>query len=582
MHYLFRAAVGLILGLLVGWLLIIFITAANDAETSLASLGGPLWLSVAALLIGVCYTLLYEPLRSNHLENIATGIVLGLILWVVWAISLHPFLLGRGHSWAAAQAAEAIPKLISYLIQGGLIGLLYGLVFQYLGRPLRLYRSTSAEPPIIKKRIVIVGGGYAGVTAAQTLEKELANDPTVGIYLVSKNNYLIHTPMLSEVSSSAVNAQNISPPLRSFFKKVKIIQTEIESINLNQKVVVSRVRSASGNKIPFDHLILAVGSVPNFFGNERIAKHAISFKSLQDAIFLRNQIIEMFERADQELDPVKKREMLTFVVAGGGFAGVELLGGINDFARGISFYYPNVDPTDVRTVLVHSRDRILPELSAELGQFAREKLTERGVEFKLGVRVTGAKPGAVEIGDEQIATQTFVWTAGNRPDPVLATMGIPLNKRGQVIANEKLEVTGAENLWAVGDCAQIPDLSAGPESGKFAPPTAQHATREGKVAGYNVAATLKGKPLKTFNFKSLGSLAALGHQLAVAEVFGRRFYGFFAWLLWRGIYLTKLPTLQKQIRVLLDWVLDIFFPPDIVKTIDLHPVDLDETVQEVK
>jgi NADH dehydrogenase len=206
----------------------------------------------------------------------------------------------------------------------------------------------------------------------------------------------------------------------------------------------------------------------------------------------------------------------------------------------------------------------LPELSESLGKYAREKLEERGIEFKLGVRVTGAEPGKVFLGDETLSTETFIWTAGNKPSPILESCGQPLTKRGQIEVNSHLAVPGMPGLWAAGDCAQIPDLS----TGKFCPPTAQHALREGKVVGYNVAATIKGKPLKTFNFKTLGSLAALGHQLAVAEIMGYRFSGFLAWLMWRGIYLSKLPTLDKQVRVGLDWLLDVFFPPDIVQTID--------------
>jgi NADH dehydrogenase len=266
--------------------------------------------------------------------------------------------------------------------------------------------------------------------------------------------------------------------------------------------------------------------------------------------------------------------MLTFVVAGGGFAGVELIGAINDFARGMLPYYPNIFLEELRLILVHSRDTILPELSPSLGKFAQEKLEERGVEFKLEMRVTGAKPGMVLLGDEVLPTETFVWTAGNKPNPVLETLGLPLTKRGQLEVNTELAVLNVSGLWAAGDCAQVPDLS----TGKFAPPTAQHAVREGKVLGYNVAASIKGKPLKTFNFKTLGSLAALGHQLAVAEIMGYRFSGFLAWLMWRAIYLSKLPTLEKQVRVGLDWVLDIFFPPDIVQTIDFGYPTNDQSV----
>ncbi|KAA3659927.1 MAG: hypothetical protein DWQ04_20820 [Chloroflexi bacterium] len=565
MFRLRRAAVGGTIGLLIGILFTLFVNFVSNTNVSLATLGGPLWVLIAAFLIGLWYAVLFEPHRDNYAENVSTGLVLGIILWFVWAISLQPFLVGKGESWQAVEAITAVPKLITYILQGGLVGFVYGLLFGWLAKSLKLHSTEILGPPEITKRVVIIGGGYAGVSAAQVLEKELAKHPAIGVTLVSQNNFLIHTPMLSEVSASAVNAQNISPSLRSFFKNVQVIQSDIANIDLDKRIVHLRADTRSTKKdLHFDHLILTAGSVPNFFGNKNIEKEAFSFKSLEDATIIRNQIIDMFERADLEPNSEKRKQMLTFVVAGGGFAGVELLGGMNDFARGICFYYPNVNPADVRTVLVHSRERILPELSEALGEFAKEKLIERGVEFQLGVRVTDARPGFVVTGEQEIPSNTFIWTAGNRPSHVLSLLDLPLTKRGQLEVNTALQVLHTDNIWAAGDCAQVPDLT----TGKFAPPTAQHALREGKVAGYNVAAALTGKPLKTFKFKTLGSLAALGHQLAVAEVFGRRFSGFFAWLLWRGIYLSKLPTLQKQVRVLLDWILDVFFPPDIVQTIN--------------
>ena len=576
MYVLTRAIVGSAIGIAAGVFFAVSIALLDDAQTPTSSFGGVPWMIIAAAIIGAIYVLAFEPLRADHFENVATGMVVGLIFWFGADLSLRPFLLGDGTNWEAADAFDEVPKLISYLLQGGFVGLVYGPIYHYLGKGLGL--DPKAEPtPAIKTRVVVMGGGYAGVAAAQTLEAELGDNPEVSIVLVSQNNYLVHTPMLSEVSASAISAQNISPPLRSFFDKVQVVQGDIVDIDTTRRRLRLEGKQNSGRELPYDHLILAVGSVPNFFGNESVERHALGFKTLHDAVHLRDRVIEMFERADVEPDPAIRQRLLTFVVAGGGFAGVELLGGINDFARGISFYYRNVNPGDIRTVLVHSRDRILPELSEELGVFAQQKLAARGVEFLLNVRVTGARPGVVEIGDDEIETNTFVWTAGNRPGPITAKLGLELTGRGQIPVDAKLSVTGdgAEGLWAVGDCAQVPDLSAGPDDSGFSPPTAQHGLRQGKVAGHNVAAAIKGQPLKDFNFKSLGSLAALGHQLAVAEVFGRRFSGFFAWLLWRGIYLSKLPTLQKRVRVLSDWVLDVFFPPDIVNTIDLSQLDLD-------
>jgi NADH dehydrogenase len=568
----------MIIGLVIAGLLLVVVNvvfATSGNGVSVADLGGSGAILVAGALIGGSYAWLFRSRAGSPMEHLMRGLTLGIFAWVVLALNVYPMLVGRGPMWQVATVAGTFPQLMAYLLQASLIGLAYGLAYSSLAK--HLEPETEIAPPSVATRVVILGGGYAGVNAAQTLERELAGDPSVGIWMVSQTNYLLHTPMLSEVSASALNSQHISPPLRNFFRRVQVVHGAVVRVDLGRRIVhlVPDARSPH-RELPFDHLVLTAGGVPNFFGNEEVEAEAFTFKSLEDAVLLRNQIIEMFERADFEENVEKRRRMLTFVVAGGGFAGVELIGGLNDFARGMRPYYPNIPPDELRLVLVHSRDAILPELSASLGEYAQEKLEERGIEFRLGVRVTGANPGAVLLGDEVLPTETFVWTAGNRPSPVLESLGLTLTKRGQIEVSTELAVSGAPGLWAAGDCAQVPDLV----TGKICPPTAQHALREGKVLGYNVAASIKGKPLKSFNFKTLGSLAALGHQLAVAEIMGYRFSGFLAWLMWRGIYLSKLPTLDKQVRVGLDWLLDIFFPPDIVQTIDFSRAGATEQLRE--
>jgi NADH dehydrogenase len=560
---------GAIIGLAMAGLMLVIVNLAltgSGNHVTVADLGGTIGLLAAGLLIGGSYAGLFQPVRRGHAEDLMSGLVLGLLVWVVLAINVYPGLTSGDPMWEAPTAISLFPQLIFYLLQGSFIGLIYGLVYNGFAERLRLVApDPTRTAPAISTRVVILGGGYAGVSAAQALEQELAHQPDVAIWLVSQTNFLLHTPMLSEVSASAVDSQHISPSLRSFFRRVQVVQGAVERVDLEQRVVqlVPDTRSPR-RELPFDHLVLTLGGVPNFFGNKEVETEAFTFKSLDEGVLLRNQVIDMFERADFEKDVANRRRMLTFVVAGGGFAGVELIGGLNDFARGMLPYYPNISPEELRLILVHSRDTILPELSASLGSYAQEKLSERGVEFKLGVRVTGARSGAVLLGEEEIPTETFIWTAGNKPNPVLETLGLPLTKRGQVEVNTELAVPTVSGLWAAGDCAQVPDLS----TGKFCPPTAQHALREGKVIGYNVAASIRDKPLKSFNFKTLGSLAVLGHQLAVAEIMGYRFSGFLAWLMWRAIYLSKLPGFDKQLRVGLDWILDVFFPPDIVQTID--------------
>lgn len=565
--YLNRLIVGTISGLVASGIVAVLLQlrASDEAVQLIESVGGAPLLIFSGLAIGLTYAAAFRSLQDGVYSDLLKGLLLGILAWVFLALNLYPLVLTGASMWNADYASDILPKFMAHLLIGGITGIIYSRLIQLLSR----FFSFSTEPtgaPEITQRIVILGGGYAGVAAAEAIEKALLREPHIQISLVSENNYLVHTPMLSEVAASAVDARHISPPLRSSFQRVQVVQGAVERIGTaERKVYLAPDARSQERSLTYNHLVITSGSVPNFFGNTGVEQNSFTLKSLEDAEMLRNQMIDMFERADFEEDVEKRRAMLTFVVAGGGFAGVELIGGMNDFAKGMLPFYPNLVPEDVRMMLVHSRDAILPELSPELGKYALEKLTERGVEFVLNTRVTGAEPGRVLLGDDSLPTQTFVWTAGNRPNPVLETLGIPLTKRGQLDVTEELSVKDLAGVWGAGDCAQVPDKHS--KSG-YSPPTAQHALRQGKVVGYNVAATIHNKPLKPFDFKTLGSLAALGHQVAVAEIMGFRFSGFLAWMMWRSIYLSKLPTLQKQVRVGLDWFVDLFFPPDIVQTIN--------------
>ena len=560
-----RLVTGLLIGLFVALVELIPVTLGPTTPAggiTLADLGGAVRLLVAGGLLGGGYALLFRPAPGSHAENVMGGVVLGAVTWVILALNLFPLLKADAPMWHVDTAASIVPQLVAYVLHGSLTGFLYGLVYQRLG--LAPAAATLAPESTTRTNVVIVGGGYAGASSAASLDKAFADDPSVDVWLVSKTNYLVHTPMLSEVSASAVNPQHISPPLRAFFQRVHVVQGEVESVDWGRgRVDLSPDARSPHRSLPFDHLLITSGCTPNFFGNKALAAHTLTFKSLQDSIRLRNQVIDMFERADFEQEAEKKRQRLTFVVVGGGFAGVELIGGLNDFGRGMLPYYPNVGPDDLRFVLVHPGEVILPELSRSLGRFAQEKMAARGVRFIPNKRVTGARPGAIRIGDRELAADTVVWTAGNKPGPLVSKLGVELTRRGQIPVSSEMRSTERPALWAAGDCAQIPIPN---NEGAYYPPTAQHAAREGKLLGRNVAAAIRGQPLQPFDFKTLGSLAALGYQLAVAEVFGHRFSGFLAWIMWRGIYLSKLPNLEKRVRVLLDWMLDVFFPPDIVQT----------------
>jgi len=410
---------------------------------------------------------------------------------------------------------------------------------------------------------------------AECLEQELRTNASALITLISETNALLFTPMLAEVAGSTLEPSHISTPLRSSLHRAEFIRGRVAEIDLQNRQVILTSDSAAGPLVvPYDQLVLALGSVSNYFGMANVEKLGFDFKSLVDAIRIRNRVIEMFERADRETNAAERAALLGFVIAGGGFAGVELAGALNDFARGILADYPNLSPNDLNIVLVHSRDRILPELSESLARYAQEKMEARGVKFRLKNRLQDVRPGVVVASDGEISAHTLVWTAGTAPNPLLKSQPFECDKRGAVKVDCTLAVPGHPGVWALGDCAAVIDS----RTGKPCPPTAQFAIREAATAAKNVAAQLRGKRLRNFHFDSLGALCVVGHQTACAELsvpFIRnksvRFSGFLAWFMWRTIYLSKLPGMERKVRVVMDWTTELFFPRDIVQTIDLQP-----------
>jgi NADH dehydrogenase len=332
-------------------------------------------------------------------------------------------------------------------------------------------------------------------------------------------------------------------------------------------VVVSHgIGEAHVHELHYDCLVLALGSITNFFNLPGLAERALTMKSLGDAIVLRNRMIEHLEEADFECAADHRPHLLTFVVAGGGFAGVETIAGMNDFLRDALRFYPHLTQEMIRCVLVHPGEVILPELGESLGRYAQKKLIEDGIEILVNTKVAGVSEREVTLSDGQtIESKTLLWTAGTSPNPILRTL--PCNKdRGRVVVNEFMEVEGAPGVWALGDCAVVPDR----KSGEPYPPTAQHALRQGRVLAKNVAASLRGGRQRPFTFTTLGQLASIGKRKGVAKMFGFHFAGFIAWWLWRSIYLSKLPRFEKKVRVALDWTLDILFTKDLVQFMTLR------------
>lgn len=426
---------------------------------------------------------------------------------------------------------------------------------------------TSSATVDKKVRVLILGGGFGGMYAALEMEKHLARKASVQVTMVDQQNYFLFTPMLHEVAASDLDITDIVSPNRELLKRVQFFQGMVTAIDLpNKKVSIAHCNGKEECDFEFDHLLLALGSNPNYFNMPGLQEHSMTMQTLRDAIYLRNAMIESLEEAELDAFAGKQEPLLTYVVAGGGFAGVETVAAMNDFLRESIRFYPHLKEEMLRIVLVHDEAEILPELGAELGKYAREKLSQRKVEINLKHKVTGYSDQGVEIeGTPAIKPVIFVWTAGMSANKLMRTLPCKI-ERGKVVTNEYMEVPEWPGVWATGDCAWIPN----PKTGKSYPPTAQHASREGVVVAKNIAASILGGTKQKFEFGELGALASIGRRTGVAKILGHKFSGLFAWILWRTVYLGKLPRFEKKLRVALNWTLEIMFPKDLVQFMTLH------------
>jgi NADH dehydrogenase len=413
-----------------------------------------------------------------------------------------------------------------------------------------------------KSRVLILGGGFAGLYAA--LEFERWKNSDIEVTLVNRDNFFLFTPMLHEIAASDLDMTNIVNPVRKMLRHVDFFAGDVESINLKKRaVLVSHGFDHHTHTLEYDHLVLALGSTTNFFKLPGLEERALTMKSLGDAIQLRNRIIAHLEEADTECAAKDREALLTFVVAGGGFAGVETVASINDFLHDVLPFYPLLKPEMLRVVLVHPGDYILPELGEDLGSYADKKLRARGVEIRCKTRVSGVTPSKVRLNDgTELASFTLIWTAGASPNPTIDLLDCA-KERGRLKVDQFLSVGTLPGVWAVGDCALVPDLT----TGAFCPPTAQHAVREGKVLAHNILAEIRGTAKKPFKFRTIGQLASIGRRTGVAQILGFKFSGFLAWFLWRGIYWSKLPRTEKKVRVAIDWLLDLLFTKDFTQFI---------------
>lgn len=412
------------------------------------------------------------------------------------------------------------------------------------------------------KEVLILGGGFAGVYTARYLEKLLSAEEA-SITLVNRENYWVYQPMLPEVISGSVGLTNVVSPIRRLCPRSNLIMREVENIDLDKQIVtISPGFRPRQLRLHYDHLVIALGNITDFHGMPGLMENAMPFRTLADAMVLRNHLIHVLEEADVEENPELRRQLLTFVVGGGGFSGVEVMAELNDFVRSVKRNYLRLRNEPHRCVIVQASDRILPEMSETLADFARRILRQRGVEIILNDRLKAAtSERAILQSGTEIPCKTLISTVPSALPPVIHKLDCR-KERGKLLVNTGLELRHYEGkVWALGDCALIKTVT-----GATVPPTAQHAVREAHTAAVNIAAAVRGGRRAEFCFEGLGTIGSLGRGAAVAQVFGAKVSGLPAWLLWRSIYLTKMPGLNRKIRIASDWLFHLLFPPELAQT----------------
>ncbi|MGW0967711.1 NAD(P)/FAD-dependent oxidoreductase [Streptomyces sp. NPDC002516] len=430
-----------------------------------------------------------------------------------------------------------------------------------------------------RARILIVGGGYVGMYTALRLQRQLKPELKRGeveITVVSPDPYMTYQPFLPEAAAGSISPRHVVVPLRRVLDRCRIVIGEVRSIDHAKRTatlttLATEEEGAGDEQITYDELVLAPGSVSRTLPIPGLAEFAIGFKTVEEAIGLRNHVIEQMDIASSTRDPAVRDAALTFVFVGGGYAGVEALGELEDMARYTARYYHNLKPEDMKWILVEASDRILPEVGEEMGRYTVSQLRRRNIEVRLRTRLNSCADRVAVLSDgARFPTRTVVWTAGVKPHPVLAATDLPLNERGRLRCTPQLTVDGAPHAWAAGDAAAVPDVTA--EPGKETAPNAQHAVRQAKVLGDNLAHTLRGEPLETYSHKYVGSVASLGLHKGVAHVYGRKLRGYPAWFMHRVYHLSRVPTFNRKARVLAEWTLAGLFKREIVSLGSLeHP-----------
>jgi NADH dehydrogenase len=412
------------------------------------------------------------------------------------------------------------------------------------------------------KRIIILGGGFGGLYTARNLDRMLRNSDDATVTLISRDNFFVMTPLLFEAGSGILEPRHAVNPIRTLFKRVHFMQAEIEQIDLDAKRVFVRIEGGDPQEIGYDQLAIALGGMTNTSLIPGSAEHAMTFKTLGDAIFCRNHAIQRFERADVENDPAKKRAAMTFIVIGAGFVGVELVGELTEFLPNVARLYRNVRKDEIRVELIEAGPRVAPEFEESMSVYIADVLTARGVNVRIGTAVERIEPNKIILmGGETIESETILAATGVTPAKLIATLPVEKSRKGAIVVDAAMRVKDRPGVWALGDCASIPS-----PDGKPYPPLAQHALREAKVLARNILQSLRtgGEP-ERFVYETKGLLAALGHYNGVGRIKSIRLKGFAAWWVWRSYYLFQMPQWSRRIRIMIDWTVALLFRNDVVQ-----------------
>ncbi len=419
----------------------------------------------------------------------------------------------------------------------------------------------QVQPPAAAPtRIVVVGCGYVGLYTAMRLQRRL-RPGEASITVIDIRSYMTYQPFLPEAAAGNLEPRHVVVPLRRVLDRCTVVKGLIVGIDTTARSIAVQVRTGEQIDVPYDQLVMAPGSVPRTLPIPGLAERGIGFKRIEEAIYLRNHVIDQIDSAASTRDPALKQRALNFVFVGGGYAGVEAIAELEDMARYAARFYSTLNPSDLNWYLVEASGRILPEVGEDMGRYTVHELRRRGIDVRLETRLESAEEGRIKLSDgTEFDSNTLVWTAGVKPNPLVEMSGLPLDERGRLKATAELRVDGPAGYWTAGDCAAVPDLT---NPGAFCGPSAQHAVRQAKVLADNLVADLRGEPLKAYKHKYAGSVAGLGLHKGVAHVYGVKMRGLPAWFMHRAYHLSRVPTLNRKARVLTDWTVSALFRREV-------------------